>query len=216
MSEKIKKIWNIITSVLVACVVIFALLFAGVRVFGLHVLTVLLGSMEPEYHTGALIYVKEVDTATLESGDVITFLAAEDTVVTHRIVEIVPDEEDPSVYYFRTKGDANQIEDATLIHYKNVIGTPVFSIPYLGYIASYIQNPPGSYIAISGSAILILLMILPDLIFVEDSTKKKKKDETENSAENKAESDLKSDDEDKADDAAAAVSAIDDTKSIDQ
>ena len=30
---------------------------------------------------------------------------------------------------------------ARLVHYKNVIGTPVFSIPYLGYVADYIQHP---------------------------------------------------------------------------
>lgn len=57
------------------------------------------------------------------------------------------------------------------MHYKNVIGTPVFTIPKLGYVANYIQNPPGTYIAISGAAILLLLMFLPDL-FSEDEPKK--------------------------------------------
>ena len=87
------------------------------------------------YHVGALIYVKEVDYRELESGDVITFMLDEDTVATHRIVEVVPDEEDASVIRFRTKGDANTAEDGGLVHYKNVIGTPVFTIPYLGYLA---------------------------------------------------------------------------------
>ena len=64
---------------------------------------------------------------------------------------------------FRTKGDANEAEDARLVHYKNVIGTPVFSIPYLGYATNYIQHPPGMYVAISAGAILLLLMFLPDM-----------------------------------------------------
>ena len=51
----------------------------------------------------------------------------ENTVATHRVVGIVPDEEDPSVIRFRTKGDANDAEDGSLVHYKNVIGTPIFS-----------------------------------------------------------------------------------------
>ena len=87
----------------------------------------------------------------------------ENTVATHRVVEVVPDEDDPSTLRFRTKGDANEAEDARLVHYKNVIGTPVFSIPYLGYATNYIQHPPGMYVAISAGAILLLLMFLPDM-----------------------------------------------------
>ena len=74
---------------------------------------------------------------------------------------------------FRTKGDANEAEDGSLVHYKNVIGTPIFSIPYLGYIADYIQHPPGMYIAISAGAVLLLLVFIPD-IFSDDKDKKKK------------------------------------------
>ena len=75
---------------------------------------------------------------------------------------------------FRTKGDANEAEDGSLVHYKNVIGTPIFSIPYLGYVADYIQHPPGMYIAISAGAVLLLLVFIPD-IFAEDKDKDKSK-----------------------------------------
>ncbi|MEI3100617.1 MAG: signal peptidase I [Oscillospiraceae bacterium] len=83
---------------------------------------VLSGSMEPTYHVGALIYVKKVDAMELRSGDVITFMLDEDTVATHRIVEVVPDAEDSSVLRFRTKGDADGNVDGSLVHYKNVLG----------------------------------------------------------------------------------------------
>ena len=122
------------------------------------------------YHVGSLIYVKDVDYTQLEVGDPITFMLDEDTVATHRIVEVVPDETDSSVLRFRTKGDANDAVDGSLVHYKNVIGTPVFTIPKLGYLADYIQNPPGIYIAISAGAVLVLLMFLPDL-FSKDEKK---------------------------------------------
>ena len=69
----------------------------------------------------------------------------------------MPDEEDPAVVRFRTKGDANETEDGGLVHYKNVIGTPVFTIPYLGFVANYIQHPPGMYVAISAGAVLLML-----------------------------------------------------------
>ena len=173
MNESLRKIWNVISSILVALVVLLALLLVGARVVGLQVFTVLSGSMEPTYHTGSLIYVKKVDPYTIKEGQPITFLLDENTVATHRVVGIVPDEEDPTVIRFRTKGDANEAEDGALVHYKNMIGTPVFSIPYLGYVASYIQHPPGMYVAISAGAVLLLLVFLPDL-FAGDEDKKKK------------------------------------------
>ena len=173
MSKSLKKIWNAVSTVLVALVVILALLLVGARLVGLQVFTVLSGSMEPTYHTGSLIYVKKVDPYTIEEGQPITFMLDEDTIATHRVVGIVPDEDDPTVIRFRTKGDANDAEDGSLVHYKNVIGTPIFSIPYLGYVADYIQHPPGMYIAISAGAVLLLLVFLPD-IFADDSKEEKK------------------------------------------
>lgn len=173
MSGPIKKIWNVVSSILVALVVLLALLLVGARLVGLQVFVVLSGSMEPTYHTGSLIYVKKVDPYTIQEGQPITFMMSETTVATHRVVGIVPDEEDPTVIRFRTKGDANDTEDGGLVHYKNVIGRPVFSIPYLGYVADYIQHPPGRYVALSAGAVLLLLVFLPD-VFSEDPDKKKK------------------------------------------
>ena len=173
MKTTIKKIGNVVTTVLVVAVVLLAIALAGVRLFGLQVYTVLSGSMEPAYHVGALLYDKKVDPAQLRPGDVITFMLDEETIVTHRIVEVVPDEEDPSVIRFRTKGDANAAEDGSLVHYKNVLGTPVFTIPKLGYFANFVQQPPGLYVAIAVGAVLVLLAFLPDLL--GDDKKKKGK-----------------------------------------
>lgn len=173
MNRTLKRIWNGVTTLLVAAVVLLAVLLAGVRLAGLQVYTVLSGSMEPTYHTGSLIYVREVDYRQLQPGDVITFLLDEDTVATHRIVEVVTDEEDPTVLRYRTRGDANAADDGTPVHYKNVIGSPVFTVPYLGYVASYIQNPPGTYVAISGGAVLLLLLFLPDLFGSSEPKEKK-------------------------------------------
>lgn len=171
----IKKIMNWTSTILVTAVVILALLLVGARFIGLNVYTVLSGSMEPTYHVGSLIYVKKVDTSTLKDGDVITFMLDEDTVATHRIVDVVPDEDDPSQLRFQTKGDANEDVDGSLVYYKNVIGTPVFTIPMLGYLASFIQSPPGTYAAIAVGALIILLVFLPDLFSSDDEDGKKKK-----------------------------------------
>lgn len=179
MGKTIKTVWNAFTTVLVAVVLVLAVLLAGVRLLGLQVFTVLSGSMEPAYHVGSLIYVKSVDYTEIKPGDVITFMLDEDTLATHRVVDVVPDDEDPTVLRYRTKGDANNAEDASLVHYKNVVGTPVFAIPKLGYLANYIQHPPGTYIAISAGAVLMILVFLPDL-FESEEKPKKRKDEDEN------------------------------------
>ena len=170
---------NIITTILVVLVALLAILLVGVRLVGLQPYVVLSGSMEPTYHVGSLVYVQKVDYHDLKVGDPITYMLDSDTVVTHRIIEVLVDEEDPNTLRYFTQGDANDIPDGTSVHYKNIIGKPLFSIPYLGYVSNYIQQPPGLYVALATGAILILLVFLPD-IFSEDE---KKKEQAEESAE---------------------------------
>ena len=170
MRKTIKRIWNWFSSILVASVVLLAVALVGVRIVGLQPYVVLSGSMEPTYSVGSLIYVKSTDYKQLKVGDPITFLVSEDTVATHRIIEVLPDEDDPNTIRYFTQGDANDAPDGSSVHYKNIIGKPVFSIPYLGYVSNYIQTPPGKYVAISGCALLMLLVFLPD-IFAKDEKK---------------------------------------------
>ena len=171
MSKTVKRVWNWCSSILVILVVALAVALVGVRLVGLKPFVVLSGSMEPTYHVGSLIYVKSVDYKTLQVGDPITYMLSQDTVVTHRIIEVLVDEEDPSTIRYFTKGDANDVADGTSVHYKNIIGKPVFSIPCLGYVSAYIQNPPGMYVAISIGAALLLLVFLPDLLFSDGKKK---------------------------------------------
>lgn len=176
----VKKVWDSVTTVLVILVVLLAVALVGVRLVGLQVYTVLSGSMEPTYRTGSVIYVKSVDYTTLQEGDPITFMMDEETIATHRIVEVIPDLEEDGTIRFRTKGDANEVPDGNPVHYRNVIGKPVFSIPYLGYVAAYIQNPPGTYVAIAAGAALLLLAFIPDLFDDKEKPKKEKTTSSEN------------------------------------
>ena len=56
----------------------------------------------------------------------------------------------------------------------SVFTTSVFKIPYMGYVANYVQNPPGMYVAIAGAAFLLMLVFIPDLLGSEDEKEKKK------------------------------------------
>lgn len=199
-----RRIWSVITTIVVILIVFLAIALVGVRVVGLTPYTVLSGSMEPTYHVGSLIYVKEVEPSEVEVGDPITFVVNEDLLVaTHRVVEIdvqtsrqqaIVDENgeamvdaegnpiyeevplDEPAYYFTTKGDANDAVDGAQVYYKNLLGEPVFTIPYLGYLSSWIQTKKGMIISINVALILLLLTFLPDLLrSVDDEPKKKKK-----------------------------------------
>ena len=167
--KNLKKIWDMVSTLLVVLVVIFAILLMGSRLVGYQVFNVISGSMEPTYHVGDLIYVKSVDPDAVRVGDPITFVLNEDLVVaTHRVISI-----DSENRHFYTKGDANETADAAPVHFNNLIGIPQFRIPLLGYVSDYIQNPPGMYVAIGLVAVLLISAFLPDLM------QKKTKEETE-------------------------------------
>ena len=158
-----RRVINIITTVVLALTFTFAFLVVGIRIFGLDPYTVLSGSMEPTYHVGSVIYVKDTSIAELEVGMPITYTMENGIVVTHRIVAIEVNEANPNDVKYVVKGDANEDIDGTPIPFGNVIGRPVFSIPYFGYICHFVQNPPGTFIVIGALALFVLLAFLPDL-----------------------------------------------------
>lgn len=169
MNRKIRNLLKVISNALVISAVILAILLVGVRFLGLKVFTVLSPSMEPMYKTGSVIYVKSVKPEELEVGDVITFSISKTTIATHRIVEILP--KNNGYLYFQTKGDANEIKDAFPVHEANIVGTPVFTIPYLGYLASFIQNRRGKYLSIAIILILLIVVFMLDVLVSDDDKK---------------------------------------------
>ena len=52
----------------------------------------------------------------------------------------------------------------------NVFGKPIFSIPFVGYVAHFVQNPPGQYITI-----IICVLLIVFSFFGEETQKKAKK-----------------------------------------
>lgn len=161
MNQKIRFLKNLSTG-LVVIAMVFAFLIAGIRIFGVQVYGVLTGSMEPAYPTGSLIYVKQVDAKDLRVNDVITFSISPGVIATHRIVEIVPDEQYPTIMRYRTKGDANKDVDASLVSANNIIGKAIFAVPKLGHLANYIQQPPGIYVAILVCGLMIAFVFYTD------------------------------------------------------
>ncbi len=170
-----KRVWDILSGALVAVVVLAAVSLVLLRMMGYQVFNVVSGSMEPTYSVGDLIYVKSVDPDAVEVGDPITFVLNENLVVaTHRVIRI-----DAENRHFYTKGDANETADAAPVHFNNLIGIPTLSIPKLGYVADFIQHPPGTYIAIGAGLMLLAALFLPDLLWGKSAQEQKEKQEEE-------------------------------------
>ena len=183
----VKKVWNIITWVLVGIVGLLAIFLFGFKLFGFQIYTVLSGSMEPTYLTGSVVYVQKVNTDDLKKGDVITYKVGSKTLVTHRIIELVPDPEDPERTLFRTKGDNNNTADGALVEPQNVVGRVAFGIPLLGYLSVFLQTPYGKIAAIAFAIMLLALMFLPDLLLKKDKQSEEDKQKTEEQKEEKTE-----------------------------
>ena len=204
--KKLVKFWNVMTTTLVILVVIVAIGLVGIRVMGFKPLYVMSGSMEPAFKVGSLIFVQKTDPADIKVHDPITYTFNEKgDYSTHRVIAIeayetsvrtvldeagqpVLDEQGDAVfeeyqleetcYYFTTKGDANELPDGTPVYYKNVVGVPRLTIPYLGYFAQWLQTPRGRILGISVALVIVILTFLPDLLKWVDEGDKKKDDES--------------------------------------
>lgn len=157
------KLMKVLSCVLLIAVLSLAVMLVGVRLLGLEIYTILSPSMEPNYPTGSIIYVKKADPADLQVRDVITFQLTDSMTATHRIVEILP-AQDGRELSFRTKGDNNDEADTTPVYASDVIGRPIMTIPLLGYVAVFIQQPPGLYLTIAGCLIILFLIVITDML----------------------------------------------------
>ena len=164
MEKALKIISKTLSTALVVIVVLLAVLLAGVRVIGFTPYTVLSGSMEPTYHVGSIVYVKKVDPTTLRVGDPITFRLTGNVIATHRIIE-VHGEGTPDLG-FRTQGDANDTVDG-ITSASAVIGKATFSIPYLGYLSNFLQQPKGLITVVGCGAAVLAISYIIDAIFPE-------------------------------------------------
>ena len=117
---------------------------------GISVDMVLSGSMEPKIRTGGLVF---TDTSRKDPqiGDIITY-SLNDSFVTHRVIR-----REGSILI--TKGDANDGEDLAPVSAEQVLGTVIFTIPFLGYMAAFMKTKRQFWP-------YVILMIAQELIFM--------------------------------------------------
>lgn len=136
-------------------------------IFGYKPFMVLSGSMESQIHKGDLIFVKIINPELLKENDIIAFRDQQDTVTTHRIIDIVSKD---GVTYFVTKGDNNDSQDQNLVEFTDVEGIYTFRIGGVGNILASLSKPTTIII------ILLLITVAFGLGFYA-STKKQRDEE---------------------------------------
>ncbi len=100
-------------------------------VFKYYALAIGSDSMNPKIKKGDIVIVEKItqdNIGSLKVGEVLVY-KYNDIVVVHRIIKM---EKINDNYYFRTKGDNNNTEDAWTIDQVSVVGKAVTMIPYAG------------------------------------------------------------------------------------
>ncbi len=173
---ELKKIFNTFYLLLI----FLLLLFGGLTFYtygqknaGFNFFVVQSGSMEPTIKTGSIIVISNlnksvvspVDLPLYQPGEIITFLAAKETL-THRVVarEVINGD-----YFYQTKGDANQGADVKKVNQKDVLGKVIFSLPYLGYAVTFSRTQMGYIFLIVVPATII---IYSEIINIKKEIKK--------------------------------------------
>lgn len=123
------------------------------------------GSMTPTLPVGSTIaYTRPADAAALRPGDIITFRAlATGTVITHRILAVVRNENLVGVHY-QTRGDANRAPDPDLVPAGNVIGLVSGPLPVWQQWAVDGQTPRGRLLVFGSLFLLVALGEIADLV----------------------------------------------------
>src|SRR3989344_4742704 len=141
-----------ISILLFSMAVVFIALIAPVG--GNKALIVRSGSMQPAIAVGDLVTVKPQQN--YKNGDIVAFKdpLKSTVIVTHRIAS---QQIQDGKIFFRTKGDANEEADFTLVPKENVIGRADISIKGIGKLLAFTKTNTGFGAVVIFPAILVIV-----------------------------------------------------------
>ena len=170
-AHKVATVIGVILCVLLVPILVVncILLFKGATnqdevpsVGGVVPFIVLSDSMYPQIQSGDLIICRQTAAADVQEGDVISFFDPEGngtSVVSHRVTAIAQDAS--GQLSFTTKGDANNVEDATPVTQDKLIGIYQMRIPGLGNVAMFMQSTQGLIVCV---VVPVALLLAYDII----------------------------------------------------
>jgi len=128
----------------------FALASLVLFLLGWHLQPILSASMRPSYPSGALVAVEPIDASQVRPGMVIVFVDPRQPgrLVAHRVVEQVSGDR----LAFRTRGDANVVDDPFPVSAESVQGRVRWGIPGLGSVVSALSGGWGAALLIGAPA----------------------------------------------------------------
>jgi signal peptidase len=133
---------------------------------GGRLLAIRSGSMAPAIEVGSLALVLPAAAAELRAGDVVTVSLGGGASLTHRIDQIV---EQDDRRMFRLKGDANAAADPVLVLSDQLVGQVVLTLPWLGYLLAMMSAPIGVAALLSIGGLLVTAgSLLDDLAEADD------------------------------------------------
>lgn len=164
-----KLIFNIVTWIAVAAVIVFAVVNIAVKasgnvffLFGRANLFVVTESMSPTIPENTYIVIENVDPKDVKIGDVITFYSEDPTIYgrlnTHRVKEIETSQSGKLT--FITKGDHNVVADGYTVSEDKLVGRYVRNSPIMTYIGRFFMSVGGLIVMmlmISGMAVFTLV-----------------------------------------------------------
>lgn len=130
-------------------------------VFGYKAFIILTDSMKKtDFDAGDLILVKEVDPATLQEGDIISYISQSSNslgkTITHKIRCLTTTTAgDPG---FITYGTTTDTDDELIVTYPCIVGKYQFCIPNLGYFFHFLKTVPGYLTCILLPFFLLIVM----------------------------------------------------------
>lgn len=132
------------------------------------------GSMSPTFEAGSIILVQPLSPSEVQAGDIITYRDPDpekaNLVTTHRVVAV--SQAEPLL--FTTRGDANDADDPLPVPAGNLIGRVSTSVPYLGYLFSFVRTRTGILLMIIVPALLIIASELRKLFSYAQALEKEK------------------------------------------
>ena len=168
-----KKAWKLISTAIVWCMVIvsvFMMIFTIVSVntfnrndrnlFGMRFYIVLSDSMAAtDFDAGDLVVVKEVDPATLQEGDIISYQSQNTEnygqTVTHKIRAKTTDANgNPG---FITYGTTTNVDDETVVTYPFILGKYEMALPNVGTFFQFLKTPQGYIVCILVPFLMLII-----------------------------------------------------------
>lgn len=137
MQTQKKKISILLTSLVVFIAVVGVGFVFAPPLMGLRAYSIETGSMANTIPEGSMVYVRPcVNYEEYEVYDIVTFTdPVTQKSFTHRIIGI-----NSSAQEFQTMGDANKEPDLEPTPFSMAVGKVEFSVPLLGYAASFLKN----------------------------------------------------------------------------